>query len=177
MFKRELKNTIKNELMRDEREYESLEELIEIVIDLDDKLYKRVIKKRFDDESREKTSVFMYRFVENDRKKDDSVRKLYYETMSMKLNSTERKKKNLRVKQNKTNKTYISDDEEICNDDASSTKSAVFTSEKEYYFVKNLTVFQQVLNETASDNTSVSTQKINTTIEQKQKTEFDDEFE
>ena len=34
--------------MRDERDYESLAEFIEIAIDLDDKLYERVMKKRYD---------------------------------------------------------------------------------------------------------------------------------
>ena len=34
--------------MRDERNYESFTELIKIVIDLDDKLYERVMKKRYD---------------------------------------------------------------------------------------------------------------------------------
>ena len=48
MFRRELKNNVKDEIMRDERDYESLVELIEIVINFDDKLYKRVMKKRYD---------------------------------------------------------------------------------------------------------------------------------
>ena len=34
--------------MRDERDYEDLQELIEITIELDDKLYERVMKKRYD---------------------------------------------------------------------------------------------------------------------------------
>ena len=48
MFRRELKNNVKDEIMRDGRDYESLAEFIEIVIDLDDKLYERVMKKRYD---------------------------------------------------------------------------------------------------------------------------------
>ena len=39
MYRRGLKEQVKNELMRDERAYETLDELIEIFIDLDDKLY------------------------------------------------------------------------------------------------------------------------------------------
>ncbi|KAL8817172.1 MAG: hypothetical protein Q9191_008196 [Dirinaria sp. TL-2023a] len=151
MFKRKLKNTIKNELMRDEREYESLEELIKIVIDLDDKLYKRVMKKRFDNESREKTIV--------------SIQQSYYKAMPMKLDLIERKKKNLRNKQDKINKTCYS-----------STESAESASKKEYYHVKNFTVLQQALNETASDDASASTQKINTIIREQQQ-DFDNEFE
>ena len=48
MFRRELKNNVKDEIMRDERDYESFAELIEIVIDFNNKLYKRVMKKRYD---------------------------------------------------------------------------------------------------------------------------------
>ena len=48
MFRRELKDNIKNEIMRDGRNYKNLAEFIEIVIDLDNKLYERVMKKRYD---------------------------------------------------------------------------------------------------------------------------------
>ena len=48
MFRRELKDNVKDEIMRDERNYENLAEFIEIVIDLDNKLYERVMKKRYD---------------------------------------------------------------------------------------------------------------------------------
>ena len=47
MFRRKLKDNIKNIIMRDERNYKNLTEFIKIVIDLDDKLYKRVMKKRY----------------------------------------------------------------------------------------------------------------------------------
>ena len=45
MFRKELKDNVKDEIIRDERNYESLEKFIEIVIDFDDKLYERVMKK------------------------------------------------------------------------------------------------------------------------------------
>ena len=61
MYRRELKKQIKNELMRDERAYETLDELIEIFIDLDDKLYERVMKKKYDEESREKIEIYSSR--------------------------------------------------------------------------------------------------------------------
>ena len=48
IFRQELKNNIKDEIMYDERDYENLAEFIKIVIDLDDKLYKRVMKKQYD---------------------------------------------------------------------------------------------------------------------------------
>ena len=48
MSRRKLKNNIKDEIIRDERDYESLVKFIEIVIDFDNKLYERVMKKRYD---------------------------------------------------------------------------------------------------------------------------------
>ena len=48
MFRRKLKNNVKDEIICDERNYESFTKFIEIVIDLDNKLYKRVMKKRYD---------------------------------------------------------------------------------------------------------------------------------
>ena len=47
MFKRGLKDNIKDELIRDSRSYESLIEIIEIAIDFDDKLYEIAIEKRY----------------------------------------------------------------------------------------------------------------------------------
>ena len=47
MFRKKLKNNIKNEIMRDGRNYKSFAKFIEIVIDLDDKLYERIMKKRY----------------------------------------------------------------------------------------------------------------------------------
>jgi len=46
MFRRDFKNNLKNEIMRDERILSDMFDLIEVVIDLDNKLYKRVIKKK-----------------------------------------------------------------------------------------------------------------------------------
>jgi len=48
MFRRELKNNLKNEIMRDKQNASDMFNLIEIIIDLNNKLYKRIIKKRFD---------------------------------------------------------------------------------------------------------------------------------
>ncbi len=48
MFRRDLKDNLKNEIMRDERTFSDMFDLIEVVIDFDDKLYKRVMKKRYD---------------------------------------------------------------------------------------------------------------------------------
>jgi len=47
MFRRDLKNNLKNEIMRDENFFNDMFDLIEVIIDFDDKLYKRAIKKRY----------------------------------------------------------------------------------------------------------------------------------
>ena len=46
MFRRSLKDNVKDELMRDGRTNKDLDELIRTAIDLDDKLYERNIEKR-----------------------------------------------------------------------------------------------------------------------------------
>jgi len=48
MFRRDLKDNLKNEIMRDGRFINDMFDLIEVAIDLDDKLYKRAMKKRYD---------------------------------------------------------------------------------------------------------------------------------
>ncbi len=47
MFRRNLKNNLKDEIMCDEKILNNMFDLIEVVIDFDDKLYKRVMKKRY----------------------------------------------------------------------------------------------------------------------------------
>jgi len=47
MFRRNLKNNLKNKIMRDDKFISDMFDLIEVVIDFDDKLYERVIKKRY----------------------------------------------------------------------------------------------------------------------------------
>ena len=104
MFRRELKNNVKDELIRWNEKFKNFNHLIEAAIELDDKLYERVMKKRYD-ESREKTNIFIEHF--NERREESRFNnrnhdKLnYYESMSMKLNFTQRRKKNksLRDKQ------------------------------------------------------------------------------
>jgi len=48
MFRRDLKNNLKNEIMRDGKRISDMFDLIEVAIDLDDKLYERAMKKRYD---------------------------------------------------------------------------------------------------------------------------------
>jgi hypothetical protein len=92
MFRRDLKNNVKKELMRYDDKIDSLRILIETTIELDDKLYKLAMKKRYND-SREKIESYTrsasYRSERskiNKRSNDD------YEIVSMKLNLTQRRK-------------------------------------------------------------------------------------
>ncbi len=45
MFRRDLKDNLKDEIMRDKKTFNDIFNLIEVAIDLNDKLYKRAIKK------------------------------------------------------------------------------------------------------------------------------------
>jgi len=46
MFRRNLKNNLKDEIMRDKKTLNDIFNLIEVIIDFNDKLYKRIIKKK-----------------------------------------------------------------------------------------------------------------------------------
>jgi hypothetical protein len=63
MFRRDLKNNLKDELMRDERSISDMFDLIMIVIDLDDKLYERAMKKRYD-QLKERAGIFFESTIE-----------------------------------------------------------------------------------------------------------------
>ncbi len=48
MFRRDFKNNLKNEIMRNDKFISDMFNFIKVVIDLNDKLYERAIKKRYD---------------------------------------------------------------------------------------------------------------------------------
>ncbi len=48
MFRRNLKNNLKNEIMRNSKFISDMFDLIEVIINFDDKLYEKAIKKRYD---------------------------------------------------------------------------------------------------------------------------------
>ena len=104
MYRRELKEQVKNELMRDERTYETLDEFIEIFIDLDDKLYERVMKKKYDEELKGRVETYSSHLSSSYREESNFDKKRHVDEhvdiVSMKLNSTIRtnKGKNLRIK-------------------------------------------------------------------------------
>jgi hypothetical protein len=47
MFRRDLKDNLKDEIMRDGKSINDMFDLIEVAIDLDDKLYEKAMKKRY----------------------------------------------------------------------------------------------------------------------------------
>jgi len=63
MFRRDLKNNLKDELMRDDRSINDMFDLVMIVIDLDDKLYEKAMKKRYD-QFRERAGIFFESTIE-----------------------------------------------------------------------------------------------------------------
>ena len=110
MYRRELKEQVKDELMRDERTYETLDEFIEIFIDLDDKLYERVMKRKYDEEPRRRVDTYSNRMpssysressFDRERRVDEHVN-----IVSMKLNFTKRlnKEKNSKAKRSNMKK-------------------------------------------------------------------------
>ena len=97
MYRRELKEQVKNELMRDERAYEILDELIEIFIDFDDKLYERVMEKRYDEEPKGRVEIYLGRLTSSYSRKSNFERRRHVDEhvdiVSMKLNFTIRSNK------------------------------------------------------------------------------------
>ncbi len=47
MFRQNLKNNLKDEIMRNKKTFNDMFNFIEVIIDFDDKLYEKAIKKRY----------------------------------------------------------------------------------------------------------------------------------
>jgi len=47
MFRQDFKNNLKNKIMRDNKFISDIFDLIEVIINFDDKLYKKIMKKRY----------------------------------------------------------------------------------------------------------------------------------
>ncbi len=111
MFRQDLKNNLKNKIIYNRRTLNNIFDFIEVAIDLDNKLYKKVIKKRYN-QFREKAEIFFKLTIKYQQKKFCSNQKYsnsdYYRFVFIKLNFTQQyKKKNSREKQNnKFQKTY-----------------------------------------------------------------------
>jgi len=63
MFRRNLKNNLKNEIIRNDKSISDMFDLIEVVIDFDDKLYKKVMKKRYN-QFHERAKIFFESTIE-----------------------------------------------------------------------------------------------------------------
>ncbi len=111
MFRQDLKNNLKNKIIYNKRILSNIFDFIEIAIDLDNKLYKKTIEKRYN-QFREKTKIFFKSTIKYQQKKSCSNQKYsnfdYYKSVFIKLNFTQQyKKKNFRKKQNnKSQKIY-----------------------------------------------------------------------
>ena len=106
MFKRDLKKNVKDELMSIEARFDTIQTLVKIAIDVDDKLYKRAMKKRYD-QSHKRAKIFFESTIEYHAKRDHFKKYNnldYRELAPMKLDSTQRRKgKNSRGKQDNRN--------------------------------------------------------------------------
>jgi len=63
MFQQDFKNNLKNEIIRNDRSINNMFDLIEVIIDFDDKLYKRAMKKRYD-QSYKRVEIFFESTIE-----------------------------------------------------------------------------------------------------------------
>jgi hypothetical protein len=61
MYRRSLKENVKDELMRTGQKIENLDELIRVTIEIDDNLYERAIERRHNVAPRSKSSYVPYR--------------------------------------------------------------------------------------------------------------------
>ena len=97
MFRRKFKNNIKNEIMSNERDYKIFNEFVKIIINLNDKLYKRVMRKHYN-QSRSKTE-FIYVSIAKYTKPRKSTfytrNSEYIELALMKLDMIQRCKKRI----------------------------------------------------------------------------------
>jgi hypothetical protein len=112
MFRRDLKDNLKDEIMRDGRSISDMFDLIEVAIDLDDKLYERAMKKRYD-QPRERARTSFESTIEYHSGGSRSSQKYsnpdYRGPALMKLNFIQyRKEKNPRGKQDSKSKTCYS---------------------------------------------------------------------
>ncbi len=63
MFRRNLKNNLKNEIIYDDKFISDIFNFIEVIIDFDDKLYKKVMKKRYN-QFHKKARIFFKLMIE-----------------------------------------------------------------------------------------------------------------
>jgi hypothetical protein len=71
MYRRSLKENVKDELIRTGQKIENLDELIRATIEIDDNLYERAIERRHDVAPRGKSSYVPYRSNNNYKGKNN----------------------------------------------------------------------------------------------------------
>jgi hypothetical protein len=71
MYRRGLKENVKDELMRTGQKIENLDELIRATIEIDDNLYERAIERRYNVAPRGKSSYVPYRSNNNYKGKNN----------------------------------------------------------------------------------------------------------
>lgn len=111
MFWRGLKDNVKNKMMRDGQSVKNLKIIIEVVIDLNDKLYERAIEKRYSRQHLERKGYHVerrnqqVRFETSFRK---TLHKILDDTIFMKLDAMLFKKSKSKGKKptNKKKKKY-----------------------------------------------------------------------
>ena len=101
MFQRKFKNNVKNELMRYEKRIRTFENFIEAAIELNDKLYERVMKRQHIEQQLDKTKNYVNNCV------FEALRKQRHdETIFMKLNAILSKKSKNSEKKSFDKKKY-----------------------------------------------------------------------
>ena len=107
MYRKKLKNNVKNEFIRYDDNIKNINDFIKISIELDDKFYEKIIKKHYN--SREKSNIYVeiskFRNNNNKNRRND----INYEITSMKLNVIIRRKKikNKKIIKNKNHVTSV----------------------------------------------------------------------
>ena len=107
MFRRGFKNNVKNEMMRNERLVENFKIMIEMTIDLNDKLYERVMKKRYSKRHFERKKNYVNHRAYKIRFETSRNKKRSNGTIFIKLNgvlltkSKKKKKKSIKKKKKK----------------------------------------------------------------------------
>ena len=115
MFRRGFKDNVKNEMIRDLHFIEKFKIMIEIIIDLNDKLYKRVMKKRYVEPHLERKENYInFRAYKKKLETRNQRQDRLNETISMKLNivlSKKFKNKKKQIQRKKNSTCYACDKE------------------------------------------------------------------
>ena len=109
MFRRKFKNNVKNEFMRIETNTKNFKKLIEKTIKLNDMLYDKSMKKKFEN-SREKFEIYAKKNFNEKNSHFKNDKQHSFEITFMKLNTiTRRKKINFKTKRNNKKTCYNCD--------------------------------------------------------------------